>query len=204
MEALQHIIALIGLAIMILFIIGLFSPQKSLFWYKGERTRWKSNTVYLSTFVILSLLNGLFESTQQKDIKDNSKAITENKVVESKDTIQKKVNGNTETMIKYDVNGNKIGTEEVIIEKNDIEKKAENLFSPWDGSNRKLVKAVKNAMNDASSFEHINTSYIIKEGFVYARMDYRGKNGFGAFMKESVLAQIDPESGEVVSLAKIE
>ncbi|RDE07824.1 hypothetical protein DVH29_14780 [Pelagibacterium lacus] len=53
-------------------------------------------------------------------------------------------------------------------------------LSAWDGSNFALVQAVKNAMRDPNSFEHIKTVITpVRSGKHTIVMDYRGRNGFG-------------------------
>ncbi|MGN6604544.1 MAG: hypothetical protein ACTHK8_18945 [Ginsengibacter sp.] len=74
-------------------------------------------------------------------------------------------------------------------------------FSEWDGSNVNLVKYVKENMNDPESFEHVETVYwdLKDKNQIKVRMTFRGKNGFGALMKQSVVAYID-YSGKILSV----
>lgn len=48
--------SLFTLAVLILFIVGLFSPKTSLFWHKGERTRKLSAMVYGLGFVACAVI----------------------------------------------------------------------------------------------------------------------------------------------------
>jgi len=72
-------------------------------------------------------------------------------------------------------------------------------FSSWDGSHIQLVKIVKMTMNDASSFEHVKTSYWDNnDGTINVLMKYRGKNGFGAKVLGSIKVKADIENGNVL------
>lgn len=52
------IIVLLNLIVFILLIIGIFRPQKSLFWIKGKKTRIKSTLIYLILFFLLGGIGG--------------------------------------------------------------------------------------------------------------------------------------------------
>ncbi|MGE0637372.1 MAG: hypothetical protein AB7G44_15460 [Bacteroidia bacterium] len=52
----ESILVLLMLVNLIMLVIGFISPQLSLFWYKGKRTRKKSAELYglfLTTFIII-------------------------------------------------------------------------------------------------------------------------------------------------------
>lgn len=72
-------------------------------------------------------------------------------------------------------------------------------FSPWDGSHRNLKRYVKDNMNDPSSFDHIETRYSDKGSYILVQMDFRGKNGFGALVKNRVVAKTDID-GNILSV----
>ena len=69
----------------------------------------------------------------------------------------------------------------------------ERQFSKWDSSHRLLVKMVKKAMNDPDSFDHDTTKYRVlpNDAGIQVSMIYRGKNAFGAVVRESITAQFD-------------
>ena len=69
----------------------------------------------------------------------------------------------------------------------------ERQFSKWDGSHRLLVKMVKKAMNDPDSFDHDTTKYrgLPNDAGIQVSMIYRGKNAFGAVVRESITAQFN-------------
>lgn len=78
----ENLFALIALACMILLIIGFFSPDKSLFWYKQERTKKKSNTFYGLALIISFILFGFTtgkskgSSTSETVVADSSATAT--------------------------------------------------------------------------------------------------------------------------------
>jgi hypothetical protein len=53
------IVVLLNLLVLLLLIIGIINPQKSLFWIKGEKTRMKSIVIYLILFFTLGGIGGL-------------------------------------------------------------------------------------------------------------------------------------------------
>lgn len=62
-------------------------------------------------------------------------------------------------------------------------------FSGWDGSHRELVKLVKENMNDAKSFEHMETKYSVDgRNGIKVFMKFRGANAFGAKVINTVEA----------------
>ena len=52
----ENVLSLLAFAAFVLLIVGLFSPTKSLFWYKKERTRKRSATVYGLSIIVLAIL----------------------------------------------------------------------------------------------------------------------------------------------------
>lgn len=78
-----------------------------------------------------------------------------------------------------------------------------NQFSAWDGSHVELVKQVKEAMNDPHSFEHVDTTYIEDNDYktLTIQMKYRGKNGFGGVITNTVSAMISIDDNNLVIMA---
>lgn len=75
-------------------------------------------------------------------------------------------------------------------------------FSPWDGSYAPLEKLIKNSMNDVTSYEHVKTNYrLIYSGVTRAHMiltaQFRGKNGFGSMVLQTVTAKVDAITNEM-------
>lgn len=67
-------------------------------------------------------------------------------------------------------------------------------FSGYDGRHYNLVSTVKDNMNDPGSFEHVKTQYGIYEkdsNKIVLYMEYRGKNAFGALVKDNITAIAD-------------
>lgn len=62
----ESLIALLFLASMVLLIIGLISPNKSLFWYKNERTKKKSALIYGVLMLAFIILAGISSDKNKK------------------------------------------------------------------------------------------------------------------------------------------
>lgn len=62
-------------------------------------------------------------------------------------------------------------------------------FSSWDGSHRTLEKLIKEGMNDPKSYEHVETSYTDMGTYLIVKTTFRGKNSFGALVKNTVNAK---------------
>lgn len=67
----------------------------------------------------------------------------------------------------------------------------EQQFSPWDGSHRGLTRAIKDAMNDPRSYEHVETVYRDEGSRLWVRTTFRGKNAFGGVVKNWTEARVD-------------
>lgn len=82
----------------------------------------------------------------------------------------------------------------------ELESNIEEQFSEGDGSHYNLVQLVKDNMNDADSFEHVETKYGVneEEGTVNLRMKFRGNNAFGQKVLNTVTATADIETGEIL------
>lgn len=67
-------------------------------------------------------------------------------------------------------------------------------LSMIDGSNTKVVDAVKRSLRNPSSFEHIETNItpVDKKGVHHLIMSYRAQNGFGGMTVGRVIARVDP------------
>lgn len=52
-------------------------------------------------------------------------------------------------------------------------------FSPWSGSHMRLERAIKAAMNDPKSFEHVRTTYVDRGDHLIVTTAFRGTNAFG-------------------------
>ncbi|MCX9105894.1 DUF4875 domain-containing protein [Aeromonas veronii] len=78
-------------------------------------------------------------------------------------------------------------------------KKLESQFSAWDGSHRTLERAIKKSMNDPDSYEHVETTYRDLGDSLIVSTTFRGKNGFGGVVKNTVVAQVDLD-GNILSI----
>jgi hypothetical protein len=75
-------------------------------------------------------------------------------------------------------------------------------FSPWDGSHKGVTKKIKSLMNDPDSYKHVETRYQDKGEYVIVLTTIRGKNAFGAVMKNSYLAKVDL-NGNVIEISNV-
>lgn len=82
-------------------------------------------------------------------------------------------------------------------------KKIEAQFSAWDGSHKKLVEDVKAHLNDAGSFEHVQTWYTDMGNHLSLKMRYRARNGFGALMLGEIVAKADLD-GNIIEFSEVE
>ena len=85
-------------------------------------------------------------------------------------------------------------------EKQERKNKIQMQFSSWDGSHSKLKRLVKDAINDPSSFDHVNTTYEDKGTYILVQMSFRGTNSFGAKVLNSVTAKVDLD-GNILSVS---
>lgn len=75
----------------------------------------------------------------------------------------------------------------------------------FDGSIKPVVEYVKSSMNDPDSFKHVQTEWFIRNGAdrqYTVRMRYRGTNGFGAVVTETVEVIID-QDGKIIEATKL-
>lgn len=63
-------------------------------------------------------------------------------------------------------------------------------FSAWDGSHRQLENYIKESMNDPDSYEHIKTTYYDNGQYLLVQTTVRGKNAFGALVKNQIRAKV--------------
>lgn len=73
-------------------------------------------------------------------------------------------------------------------------------FSAWDGSHIKLARMIKDSMNDPDSYEHVETRYWDMKDHLIVTTTFRGKNGFGGVVKNTVKAKVslDGENIEIL------
>lgn len=84
--------------------------------------------------------------------------------------------------------------------KRDRADKVSQSFSVWDGSHIALKRLVKAAMNDPDSFEHIDTRYIDHGETLFVVMEFRGRNAYRGMIKQTVRANVDVDTGEVIEI----
>ena len=84
----------------------------------------------------------------------------------------------------------------------EIQNRKENLekqFSAYDGSHRGLTELIKKNMPDPESYEHVETSFSDKGDHIFVATKFRGKNGFGGYVFQTVTANVDYE-GNVLEI----
>ncbi len=79
--------------------------------------------------------------------------------------------------------------------------KVEKQFSAWDGSHRGVEAAIKTTMHNPKSYEHVETRFTDRGDHLTITTQFRGTNGFGGVVTNSVRAKVDL-NGEVLSLVK--
>lgn len=81
------------------------------------------------------------------------------------------------------------------------QKRIEAQFSGWDGSHRTLERLIKANMHNPDSYEHVETVYGDRGDHLMVKTTYRGTNGFGAIVTNSITAKVDLDGNvlEIVS-----
>lgn len=69
-------------------------------------------------------------------------------------------------------------------------KTIESQFNSRDGSHKNLTIAIKNDMNDPSSYEHVSTKYFDLGDHLKVVTEFRGTNSYGAKVKNTAIAQV--------------
>lgn len=77
------------------------------------------------------------------------------------------------------------------------EEKIENQFSQLNGKHNKSVIAIKEKMNDPSSFEHVQTKYWVMDDHIKVLTTFRGTNALGAVVAQTALTNVSKEDGTV-------
>lgn len=78
-------------------------------------------------------------------------------------------------------------------------RKIEQQFSAWDGSHRNLETYIKRNMNDADSYEHVETSYWDLNDHIVVMTKFRGKNAYGAKVLNVIKAKVNL-NGEIIEI----
>lgn len=86
-------------------------------------------------------------------------------------------------------------------EKQEKERKLllEKQFSAWDGSHRGLTEYIKSAMNDAKSYEHVETKYWDFKDYLVVQTTFRGNNAFGGKVINTIKAEVSLD-GKVLKI----
>ncbi len=85
-----------------------------------------------------------------------------------------------------------------------VRERIEAHLSAYDGSHPELEAYIKSRMNDADSYEHVETKFFIPkdEGATDAVFvtTFRGNNAFGAKVLQSVKARCEIGSGKILEV----
>ena len=80
-----------------------------------------------------------------------------------------------------------------------MEAKLKSQFSRYDGSHRKVEAAIKSRLKDPSSYEHVETRYVVNTNSITIYTTYRARNSFNALIPGYAMATVDAE-GNVISI----
>lgn len=64
-------------------------------------------------------------------------------------------------------------------------------FNPWNGEHINITAALKKELNDAESYEHVNTDVYDMGDKLVVKCTFRAANGFGAKVLNSYYAEVD-------------
>lgn len=79
-------------------------------------------------------------------------------------------------------------------------KKIQDQFSAWDSSHTKVEQYIKSRLNDADSYEHVETSAWDKGNHLFIMTKFRAKNAYGGKMLSSFSANVNIETGEIIKI----
>lgn len=86
----DDIFLLLSIASLILVLVGMTAPEKSLFWFKGQRTKSKSNKIYLTSTVLFFILCFLTSEKRSNPSNDNYKNYDKSLGSNSSDKVEDK------------------------------------------------------------------------------------------------------------------
>ena len=72
-------------------------------------------------------------------------------------------------------------------------------FSAWNGEHHNLKRAIKRAMNDPDSYDHVETAWADKGTYIQVQTTIRGTNALGAKVLNTYTATVDLD-GNVLSI----
>jgi len=97
-------------------------------------------------------------------------------------------------------------TPEELAEKARAKSYGHHCLSVWDGSHPAFIRAVKATLNDAGSFDHLETITwpVRPDGRNAIVMQFTARNGFGGVVKAKAAGSFDNESCDQVQLDVVE
>jgi len=76
-------------------------------------------------------------------------------------------------------------------------------FSPISGAHLELERRIKSVMPNPASYQHVVTRYQDDGGSIFVQTTYRGTNGLGTIVTESVQARADIKGNVLEILASM-
>ena len=83
------------------------------------------------------------------------------------------------------------------LESNKHDKWVEYQFDNYNGGRGKLIKMVKENLNDPSGFEYVSITRRFEGDDLIINMIYKGKNGFGGIVSQGVEARVSYKDDSV-------
>lgn len=142
------------------------------------------NDSLIAEQTIIQFLDGKID-TIENDKVFNVKDLLNIKLVQSKE---------------YEIELEKVAKAEKAEYEKRVKEFGENCLSAWDGSHQELKDYVKRNMNDPSSFEHVETKFILKKDYVVLMMSFRGKNAFGGVVINSISGKVKLDDCSLIEI----
>ncbi|MCA9365020.1 MAG: hypothetical protein KC736_03955 [Candidatus Moranbacteria bacterium] len=149
-------------------------------WYIVQKTKWKKVYKGLAIFGIIILAILVYGGDTSKTTPESN-----NSDIANIPNAQEIKESTTEPEVKVET------------EEEKRKKMIEDQFSVWDGSHIELTKIIKKSMNDPKSYEHVETTYTDMGDYLIVNTVFRGKNAFGALVKNTVKAKVSLDGKDV-------
>ena len=80
------------------------------------------------------------------------------------------------------------------------EEQIQRSFSVFNGAHRELEKTVKAALDDPTSYKHVETTYNDNGDHLMVKMKFRAANKYGMSVLNTVYAKTDVATGQVIEV----
>lgn len=145
----------------------------------------------LTKNTIITYSKGSVEKFKNSDAPSSDIFIDENKVALQEQKVEE------EELIKAAEEEKKKGMEAY---NKRVKKFEDNCLNPWNGSHILFARMIKEQLNDPSSFEHVNTTFRLFNGYAVVNMTFRGKNAFNATVTNKMSAKVSLEDCSVLEI----